>query len=209
MKTATKHPEALKSTLRKLVRKHPSTEKPKMDGLRALVRGAFSFDVADSKVDEAMKTIDREFVDLNELRVATELELQEMLGARYPKIEKRTALINRSLNEIFDREHTLNLERMKDISRRDIRAFLRELPDMHPFVDAYVMLFAFDGHTFPIDDETLEYLTDEGVFEEGVALDEAQKFIEHQLDAKQCYELYSALRQVLHAGGRKKRKAKN
>ena len=47
-----------------------------------------SFDVPDHKADDAMKAIEREFVDLNELRVATELEVQEMLGQRYPKIDR-------------------------------------------------------------------------------------------------------------------------
>src|SRR5438046_629586 len=81
-----------------------------------------------------------------ELRVATDLEIQELLGVRYPQIEKRVAMITQALNNIFEREHTMNLERMKTISRRDARQFLRELPEIHPYVEAYVMLFAFDGH---------------------------------------------------------------
>ena len=48
----------------------------------ALVRGAMSFDVSDHRADEAMKMIDREFVDLNELRVATDLEIAELLVVR-------------------------------------------------------------------------------------------------------------------------------
>ena len=48
------------------------------------MRGAMSYDVPDTKADEAMKRIDKEFVDLNELRVATELEIQELLGVALP-----------------------------------------------------------------------------------------------------------------------------
>ena len=40
-----------------------------------------------------MQAIEQEFVDLNELRVATDLEIQELLGARYPQIEERVAMI--------------------------------------------------------------------------------------------------------------------
>jgi len=57
-----------------------------MDALPALVRGAKTYDVADSKADDAIKAIEREFVDLNELRVATDLEIQELLGTRYPQL---------------------------------------------------------------------------------------------------------------------------
>ena len=94
-----------------------------------------SFDVSDTKADEVMRLISREFVDLNELRVATDLEIAELLGVRFPMIEKRVEMITRALNMIFQKEHTLNLTRMDTISNRDIRQFLRDLPELHPFVE--------------------------------------------------------------------------
>ncbi len=143
-----------------------------------------------------MKAIEKEFVDLNELRVATELEVQELLGQRYPKIEERVTMITLALNNIFEREHTLSLNRLKDISRRDARNFLRELPEIHPFVEAYVMMFAFEGHSFPIDETILDLLVDEEIVEEGTSLVDAQKFVEHHLKDDECYAFYHALRQV-------------
>src|SRR6266702_6221747 len=150
MKNATKHAETLKSLSKRLAKEHKPVPKRVIDPLNALVRGAMSFDVPESKVDEVMGHIDREFVDLNELRVATDLEIQELLGARYPGIERRVAMVTQALNDIFEREHTLSLDRLKTVSRRDARQFLRELPEIHPFVEAYVMLTAFDGAAFPI-----------------------------------------------------------
>src|SRR3954470_16345202 len=165
MKNATKHAETLKSLLKKLTKDHKSEPRPVQEPLKALVRGAMSYDVPDARAEEAMKAIDKEFVDLNELRVATDLEIHELLGVRYPLIEKRVAMITQSLNAIFEKEHTLNLDRMATISKRDARQFLRELPDVHPFVEAYVMLYAFDGHTIPVDQQTVDYLTGEDVLE--------------------------------------------
>jgi hypothetical protein len=107
-------------------------------------------------------------------------------------------MITLALNNIFEREHTLSLDRLKDISRRDSRQFLRELPSIHPFVEAYVMLFAFDGHTFPIDEAMLDVFLDEDVVEEGTNLEDAQKFIEHHLKDSECYELYWAMRQIAY-----------
>jgi len=208
MKNATKHAEQLKSLYRKLMREHKPDAKQEQDALRALVRAAMSFDVPDSKADDAMKAIEKEFVDLNELRVATDLEIQELLGVRYPAIEKRVAMITQALNNIFEREHTMNLQRLKDISRRDARNFLRELPEIHPYVEAYVMLFAFDGHCFPIDDRILEYLADEGIVDEDTTLEDAQKFVEHHLTAEQCYELFVALRKATMLEKKAKKKAK-
>ena len=209
MKNATKHAEELRSLMKRLLKEHKPGERQPQEPLQALVRAAMSFDVPDAKADEAMRHIEREFVDLNELRVATDLEIQELLGARYPAIERRVEMITRSLNDIFEREHTLSLDRLKTVSKRDARQFLRELPEIHPFVEAYVMLFAFDGHAFPLDDEILEYLREQEIVEDGATLDEAQRFIEHQLKAEECHDLFAAMRKaVSDEGGRSKKKAK-
>src|SRR5947208_2429400 len=187
MKNATKYADSLRSLFKKLTRDHPAPPKePAAEPLKALVRAAMSYDVSDAKAEEAMKAIEKEFVDLNELRVATDLEIQELLGVRYPDIERRVAMITQALNNIFEREHTMNLERLKTISRRDARNFLRELPEIHPYVEAYVMLFAFDGHCFPVDDRMREYLVEEEILAEEMSLDDAQKFVEHHLTAEQC-----------------------
>jgi endonuclease III len=208
MKNATKHAEELKSLCRKLVKEHKPAERVEQDALWALVRGAMSYDVPDGKVEDAIKVIEREFTDLNELRVATELEVQEMLGVRYPQIEQRVKLITAALNAIFEKEHTLSLDRLKDVSRRDTRQFLRDLPEMIPFVEAYVMLMSFDGHAVPIDEAMLALLDEEEVLEEGTSLEDAQKFVEHHLKAEDCYPAYAALRAAVTEGkGRKKARA--
>jgi endonuclease III len=210
MKNATKHAEELRSLYKRLVKEHKPEPREPQEPLRALVRGALSFDVSESKTDDAMKALDREFVDLNELRVATELEVQELIGPRYPQIERRTKILNIALNNIFEREHTLNLARMREISRREARQFLRDIPEMHPFVDAYTMLFAFDGHAFPMDERTLAFLREEEIVDEDTTLEDAQKFVEHHLKDQECYEFFAALRKApLDEGGRaKKKKAK-
>jgi endonuclease III len=207
MKNATKHADELKSLLKRLLREERPPEKPVLDPLHALVRGAMSFDIPDAKAEDAMRVIDREFVDLNELRVATDLEIQEMLGQRYPAIERRVAMITQSLNNIFEREHTLSLDRLKTLPKKEARQFLRELPELHPFVDAYVMLIALDAPCMPVDDEMLATLLDHDVIEEGTTLEDAQKFIEHNVKDEECYEAYACLRRASAeaAKGRKKK----
>src|SRR5256714_7242326 len=156
MKNAMKHADELRSLFKKLSKEKPQP-KETLEPLKALVKGAMSYDVSDERADTAMRAINKEFVDLNELRVATDLEIQELLGTRYPDIEKRVGMITQSLNAIFEKEHTLNLERLATISKRDSRQFLRDLPTVSPFVEAYIMLFAFDGHCVPIDNQMAEY----------------------------------------------------
>jgi endonuclease III len=210
MKSATKHADELRSLTKKLTRDYKPPPRQKQEPIRALVRAALSFDVPDAKADDAMKVIDREFVDLNELRVATQLELQQLLGPRYPQIERRVALVTQALNAIFEKEHTLNFDRLVTISKKDVRTFLRELPDMHPFVEAFVMLYGFEGNAVPIDDVMLAYLKDQEAVEPETSLDEAQKFIEHYFKAEEFHDLFWVLREAALASaadeGKKKRK---
>jgi len=206
MKNATKHAEELKSLQRRLLKDFQPEPRVEQEPLKALVRAAMSFDVSDDRADEAMKAINKEFVDLNELRVATELEIQEMLGVRYPAIERRVAMITQSLNDIFEREQTLSLDRLKTVSRRDVRQFLRDLPEIHPFVEAYVMLFGFDSPAVPVDDEMLAYLREQGVFDEKATLDDAQRFMEHHLKAEECHDFFVALRRAVHDSDQRAKK---
>jgi len=208
MKNPTKHADALRSLHRSLVKQHKPEPLAPLEPLKALVRGAMTYDVADAKADDAMKAIEKEFVDLNELRVATDLEIHELLGQRYPQIEKRVAMITLGLNNIFEREHTLSLDRLKTVSRREARQFLRELPDIHPFVEAYVMLTAFDGHAVPVDEEMLELLREEDVVDEDTTLEEAQKFVEHHLKTGEAWDFYASVRKATFGEGRKKAKKK-
>ena len=206
MKNPSKHADALRSLNRQILKQVKPEPMQPQEPLKALVRGAMSFDVSDSKAHDAMRLVEREFVDLNEFRVATDLEIQELLGVRYPQIERRVAMITQGLNYIFEKEHTLSLDRLKEISRRDARNFLRELPDIHPFVEAYVMLHSFDGHAVPVDDQILAMLRDEDVVEEDTELEDAQKFVEHHLKTGEAYPFFVAARQVAFEEGRKSKK---
>lgn len=167
-----------------------------------------SFDVSDARAEEAVRLMEKEFVDLNELRVATDLEIHELLGVKYPAIEKRVAMITQSLNMIFECEHTMSLERLRALPKKEARQFVRELPEIHPFVEAYVMLMSFDAHAVPVDDEIIAYLKGQGIVVEGSTLDDVQKFLEHAVKAEECYDLFVTLRRAAHGGEEAKPKKK-
>jgi hypothetical protein len=204
MKNATKHADELKHLHKRLMRDVKPPPREPQEPLASLVRGAMSYDVSDSRADDAMKAIGREFVDLNELRVATDLEIHELLGVKYPAIEERVAMITQSLNDIFEREHTLSLDRLRTVSKRDARVFLRDLPGINPFVEGYIMLFSLDGHALPMDQEMHSYLLEQEIVGEESKIEDAQRFVETHLKADEVYEFYCGLRKAAHDGGRRK-----
>lgn len=206
MKNASKYAEILKSLFKSMQREGKPVPPDKLDPLKALVRGAMSYNVSDARADEAMRHIEREFVNINELRVATDLEIQEMLGTRYPAIEQRVEMLTRCLNAIFEKEHTLSLDRLKTISKRDARQYLRELPALNPFVEAYVVLTGFDAPAVPLDEESLAYLREQGMFDEKTTVEEAQRFLESNLKAEECQEFYACLRRAVYSEAEKTKK---
>lgn len=197
MKNATKHADALKALHKRLLKDGKPEPKIPLDPLRALVQGTLSFDASDSRVSDAMASIDSEFVDLNELRVGTELELVQILGPRHPQIEHRVTMLREMLNYIFEKEHTLSFERAKTLGKKDLRTFLRELPEINPYVEAYTMLFGFDAPALPVDEATIALLKDADVVEAGTSIEEAQKFVEAHLKAEESYEFFAVARRAV------------
>ncbi len=206
MKNLIKNADELKNVLKRLAKDARPEPRKTLEPVDALVRAAMSFDMPDTRAEEAMRAIGKEFVDLNELRVATDLEIQELLGVQYPRIQERVAMITQSLNMIFEKEHTMNLDRLRAMSKRDARDFLRKMPDIHPFVEAYVMLMAFDGSAMPVDDQMLAYLKTQGVLGDVATLEDTQKFLEHHVKAEEMYDVFCQLRRASsESEGRKKR----
>jgi endonuclease III len=196
MKNATKHADNVKSLYKKLLKEGKPEPKQTIDPLRALVMGALSADVPDARVQAAMAVIDKEFVSLNELRVATELEVISLVGEKFPDIEHRALALREMLNHLFEKEHTLNLDRFKTLGRKEARAALRELPEITPFTEAYTTLFGFDEAAIPVDNGMLELLLAADALEPETSLDDAQKFVEAQIKGDDSYEFYCVLRRA-------------
>ncbi len=204
MKNATKHAADIKALINKLAKGMDVPEKPVHDPIKALVLGALMYNATDKQAFEALAAFEKEFVDFNELRVATELEVQDLLGEKYPHPIERVEFLVGALNHIFNKEHTLNLNRMKGLKVAEIREFLEQFPDAIPFVTGYVMLYGYDTAAFPIDEDLLEYMISEELLEEETTVAQAQSFLEGHLKADEMHKGYVALRSIAVQRGRKK-----
>jgi endonuclease III len=198
MKNAGKYADELKNLLKRLLKDGKPQPLAKVDPVRAMVRATMSFDAPDARADEAVKVVEREFVDLNELRVATELELQAMIGFKYPLVEKRASIIVQLLNGIFEKEGTLSLDRLGTLKKADARQIVRDLPGMTPFLEGSILMFCFEQAVMPLDDAMLAYLKAQGAVDETFTVPDAQKFIENHLKLEELHDLYVCLRRVVY-----------
>ncbi|MCC6239916.1 MAG: hypothetical protein IT448_06440 [Phycisphaerales bacterium] len=207
MKTANKRADKFKAFHRKAVRQGKPAPLTPLQPLVALIMAVLSYDVEDERAQSAWQAFDRVFVDPNELRVATELELQDLMGQRYPAAEQRAAALVSILNAIFEREHTLNLERVKELRKAEIRQFFRDLPGMTPFIEAYTFTYGFEGTgAVAVDQCIVDFLVSQELLPADSSHADAQKFVEHHVKADESYSAYAVLRAMALASPTKKKK---
>lgn len=206
MKNATKHADVLKSLVKKMPKEFRARENPKLDPVKAIVLGSLTFDATDADIDDALRRIHAEFFDYNELRVATELEVQELIGPKFSRVEDRAAVIHNALQGVFESESTLKLDRLYELKKADIRAYIHSLPAMLPYVESFVMLLSFDGNALPIDETAKAFLIDQGSLEPDTSLEDAQSFVEHHVKADDSLAFFYYLRDVAGAGRTKSKR---
>jgi hypothetical protein len=193
MKNAGKHADTLKSLLKKLSKDGKSRERPKLDPIRAIVYASLLSGASWKRVDEAIKKFEDEFVDFNELRVATELEVIDLVGEELPGIEDKAAIMRNVLHGIFDRENSYKLDRLGELKKAELRDYLRGLPMINAFVEAFVTLAAFEHNAFPVDEEMHGYLVDEECVDPDSTLDEAQSFLEQNVKGDDIWDAFCHL----------------
>src|SRR5688500_4420544 len=130
MKNASKHATTLKTLYRRLCRQHKPGERPQLEPFRALVLGVLREDCDEGRAAQALASLDAEFVDVNELRVATELELMSLIGEDYPKVVDRSLRLRDLLMSLFDTEGRLSITRLAAMNKKEQRAALHQLPTM-------------------------------------------------------------------------------
>jgi endonuclease III len=132
-------------------------------------------------------------VDLNELRICFAEELADLFGERYPKCKERAQRLKAALSEIYKREHSLSLERLAAMSKRDARTYLETLDGVPHYVAHRVLLVCVGGHAVPCDQRLQYLLEDEKAIEPGLTVEEASSWLEHQFKSGEGVEAHFLL----------------
>lgn len=214
MKNAAKLAPLLKALPKKLAKKHPPSKfyddevAETKDPLKSLLLGALRYELPEKAARAALKRLDDTFVDANDLRVATELEVADVLAEEMdePTAHRKAILIRMLLSSIFDTVGRLSLDTVGGQSRREIRPALKKALGVDEMDDAYyveaayaeshIALFAFDFGVLPIDTPTHEQLVANKVIAAEADVADASKFCELNLKVEDCRSLFASLRQM-------------
>ena len=149
-------------------------------------------DVPESKVREALDRIRTLVVDYNELRVVPPFELAEMVGD-YPDVRLKCEDISRALNKIFALHHSVSLDHLTGMSRKDVVAYLDALDGLEDYTRARIRLLALQQHAVPLDEAMWAYARYREVIDHRCPLGEAQAFLERQIAEGEALEFYTLL----------------
>lgn len=164
------------------------------DPITQLILGIFSRDVPESKAREALETMRSLVVDYNELRVIPSLELAQTLGDDYPDVRLKCEDMSRALNRIFAIEHAVTLDHLAEKSRKDAIAYLDRVPGLEAYTRARIRLLGLNQHAFPLDEAMLAVAKRERMIDAKATLEEAQAFLERQIDESDAIECFALLR---------------
>ncbi len=164
-KQDTSHGKNLAALLKQLEKAHNVEEPAPRDPTLQLVVSFLEWEATRKQAEEALGRIMAEMVDVNDLRVSFEQEILELLGTDYPLAHERIARMREALNEVYVREHAVEMHSIASKGKKEQRAYLDSLPGMTPYVAAQVMLLSFGGHAMPVDRKLMERLAEDEIID--------------------------------------------
>jgi len=194
VKNAGEYAKSLSQLLRQL-RKHASPrDEPQREPLDQLIYAFLVWEASHNQADQAYPRLFRECVDLNDLRVTDPDDLADIIGHKHSKAGERAHRLCRTLHAVYRREHAMDLAPLKDMAKRDARAYLEQLEGITPFVTASVLLHALGGHAIPVDPQLRDRLAADHVIDPDATVEDAQGFLENNIRSDDAIEAYYLLR---------------
>ena len=193
MKQDSNEAKQLAALLKRLSSKYKPEAPPACDPVMQMVVGFMQWNATFEQADQAVNRLMAEVVDVNDLRVSLEYELLASLGEDYPQSHERIARLREALNEIYVREHAMEMRSVASQGKKDQRHYLDTLPGMTPYVAALVMLLSFGGHAVAVDDKLAAMLVEEGVLEAGTTPEEAEAKLQRMIKADDAVETHLLL----------------
>ena len=194
MRGATDSAKRLKSLFGSLRSKLGKIGPPAItDPITQLILGVLSRDAAESKAHEGLERVRGTVVDYNELRVIPPIELAQALHD-FPDGRLKCEDISRALNTIFAIEHSVSLDRVAALPKKDAAAYLEKVVGLEPYTRARIRLLGFRHHAIPLDEAMWACARAARVVDARCSLDEAQQFLERQIAEDDALEFVALLK---------------
>ncbi len=148
----------------------------------------------------ALELILAEMIDWNEMRVCSPADMAAIVGHTLPQAQSRCEHLRRALNDVFQKEGVMSLDRLRAMKLRDARMYLVSLDAVDGFAAASVVVWSLGGHAIPVDEALLEGLRQEELVHPDATREEVQAFLERAISASQAKSFCAAARELVDGG---------
>ncbi|HEX7010403.1 MAG TPA: hypothetical protein VF184_10500 [Phycisphaeraceae bacterium] len=193
MKQDSPQAKHLVALLKRLGAAHSVELPPQRDPVTQMVVSFLQWEATRKQAEKALERLLGVMVDINELRVSFEHEILDALGRDYPRAQERVARMRESLNEVYRREHAMEMRSIAGKNKKEQRAYLDTLPGITPYVAAQVMLLSLGGHALPVDQKLVALLASEKVVEPDTPPEQAEAQLLRQIKADQTLHVHLLL----------------
>jgi hypothetical protein len=163
------------------------------DPITQLLLGVLSRDAPETKAHEGLERLRGTVVDYNELRVIPPIELAQALHD-FPDGRLKCEDISRALNTIFAIEHTVSLDRVAALPKKDALAYLEKVVGLEAYTRARIRLLGFRHHAIPLDEAMWACAKAAKMIDGRCPLIEAQQFLERQVAEDDALEFVALLK---------------
>jgi endonuclease III len=168
------------------------------DFIEALVFQILELGVKEATARQTLERLRAEYVDWNDMRVATVREIEDILGAKYYRCREKSEDIKHLLADLYTAFRRMDIQ---DLLTADGIATLRALPDTtnirRDMVDR-ALLLVLELKVFPCDEDQFKLLKFLGGVPKHLAYQVGVRKIEESLDPEQMLRLSRVLREHVH-----------
>jgi len=192
LKNSRKYAGRFRGLIADLCEKFEIPDPEQVDPVTRLVSGFLMWEASSLRADEALRKINDTFVDHNELRACLPGELVEMIGRRYPIAQERCERLIASLNSIYQRQDQLTLDHLNACNENNVKAYLRSLDGMTPYVFGQIALLNFNIPVLPVDRQLREALAEDEIIDQRLNETDLQLWYSEKISPDGCQTVIDA-----------------
>ena len=168
------------------------------DFIEALVYQILEMGANEKNARDALKRIREEYVDWNDMRVATVRELEDVLGPKYYRVREKAEDLKHLLADVYTAFRKMDIH---DLLNAEGIETLRALPEttlIRKDMVERALLLVLDVKVFPIDEDQFKLLKFLGGVPKPLTMQQGMKKIEETLDQEELLRLARGLREHMH-----------
>ncbi len=184
------------ATLQKVARKHyQPVSPPARSVLEHLLFACCLEDAPFDAADIAFARLQQSFIDWNEIRVTTTIELAEVMNT-LPDAAVSAARLKRTLHSMFESHYTFDIDPLRKENLGKAIQRIEKYKGISPFVVGYVAQNALGGHSIAIDRAMINLLYTVGVIDEKEAAKNQAPGLERAIPKSKAVEFFSTVHQL-------------